>query len=127
MDPDAVLRYGAVLADAMWETMGFMLITYVPLQVAAIVMMKRLLWRIAAALPLIPMLPVIYAGLTPDAYRDGSLYGLVFYFPYAPAMVYLAILCLVRGVIHLAHENRQSLETSPEDGGNADDKTEAKR
>ena len=88
MDP---AQYEAQLWDLMFRTMRFMLVTYVPLQVAAIVMMKRLPWRIVAALPLIPMLPVIYAGMDRDAYRDGSLYGLVFYFPYAPVMLYLAI------------------------------------
>lgn len=87
MDP---AQYEAQLWDLMFRTMRFMLVTYVPLQVAAIVIMKRLTWRIVAALPLIPMLPVIYAGMNRDAYRDGSLYGLVFYFPYAPVMVYLA-------------------------------------
>lgn len=84
-------QYEAQLWDLMFRTMGFMLVTYVPLQVAAIVIMKRLPWRIVAALPLIPMLPVIYAGMNRDAYRDGSLYGLVVYFPYAPVMLYLAI------------------------------------
>ncbi|MBC8872530.1 MAG: hypothetical protein H8E44_24110 [Planctomycetes bacterium] len=116
MDPDAVLRYEAGLSDAMVRTMGFMLITYVPLQVAAVVMMKRLLWRIAAALPLIPMLPVIYVGFNLDTYRDGSLYGLAFYFPYAPAMVYLAAILGV-GIFVTRGKRKAAADTTTETTG----------
>lgn len=113
MDP---AQYEAHLGDMMFRTMRFMLVTYVPLQVAAIVMMKRLPWRIVAALPLIPMLPVIYAGMDRDAYRDGSLYGLVFYFPYAPVMVYLAFFCFA-GLARSAKANKSdSGETTSSEG-----------
>lgn len=114
MDP---AQYEAQLWDLMFRTMRFMLVTYVPLQVAAIVIMKRLTWRIVAALPLIPMLPVIYAGMNRDAYRDGSLYGLVFYFPYAPVMVYLAFFCFAGLTSRSAKANKlDSGETTSSEG-----------
>lgn len=47
-----------------------------------------------AALPLPFMIPIIVAGFQPSAYRDGSLYGMYFYCPYLPAMIYLIGLCL---------------------------------
>ncbi|MDA1051416.1 MAG: hypothetical protein O3C40_13170 [Planctomycetota bacterium] len=114
MNPD---QYEAHLWAMMYRTMGFMLMTYVPLQVAAILMMKRLPWRIAAALPLIPMLPVIYAGMDRDAYRDGSLYGLVFYFPYAPVMVYLAILIFAGLASRAAKTTAIESEQTNDSGG----------
>ena len=109
-----------LIADTMSETMGFPLITYVPLQLVAIVMMKHWVSRIAAALPLVPMVPVIYAGFDPDSYGHGSLYGVGLYFVYVPSMVYLAIFCLVRFAITLVQENRESSDQSTEDEENAD-------
>ena len=79
--------------------------------------LKRLPWRIVAALPLILMLPVIYAGMNRDAYRDGSLYGLVFYFPYAPTMVYLAFFVFAGLTSRSAKANKSdSGETTSSEG-----------
>lgn len=114
MNPD---QYDAHLWDTMFRTMRFMLVTYAPLQVAAIVMMKRLPWRIAAALPLIPMLPVIYAGMDRDVYRDGSLYGLVFYFPYAPVMIYLALFFFAGLATRAAKKTAPESEQTNDSGG----------
>ena len=43
----------------------------------------------AAALPLLFMVPMIIAGLQPSAYHSGSLYGMFFICPYLPAIIYL--------------------------------------
>ena len=108
------------IRDAMFRTMGLPLITYVPLQVAAILIMKHWGWRIAAALPLIPMVPVIYAGFDPDAYGHGSLYGVGLYLVYIHAMVYLAIFCLVGLVNWIIRANRQNSATSTENDKDTD-------
>jgi len=103
-----------ITRHVMFRTLVFPLITYVPLQVAAILMTRHCGWRIVAALPLIPMVPVIYAGFDPDSYDHGSLYGVGLYFVYTPAMVYLAIFCLVGFVITLVWENRESSDIAAE-------------
>ena len=72
----------------MLSTVGLLCATYLPLQFIA-------LWRcrgaarVAAALPLLVMLPLIVVGLQPSNYRDGSLYKLGFFCPYLPVMIYL--------------------------------------
>ena len=67
---------------------GFLGITYVPLQ--CVVLWKcRGAARVAAALPLLFMVPMIIAGLQPSSYHSGSLYGMFFFCPYLPAMIYL--------------------------------------
>ena len=76
----------------MWKqmlwTVGFLGITYVPLQ--CVVLWKcRGAARLAAAFPLLFMVPMIIAGLQPAAYHSGSLYGMFFICPYLPAMIYL--------------------------------------
>ena len=76
----------------MWKqmlwTVGLLGITYVPLQ--CVVLWKcRGAARVAAALPLLFMVPMIIAGLQPSAYHSGSLYGMFFICPYLPAMIYL--------------------------------------
>ena len=76
----------------MWKqmlwTVGFLGITYVPLQ--CVVLWKcRGAARLAAAFPLLFMVPMIIAGLQPAAYQSGSLYGMFFICPYLPAMIYL--------------------------------------
>lgn len=74
--------------NRMLWTVGFLCVTYLPVQFFA-------LWKLRggrramAALPLLFMVPMIVAGLQPAAYRDGSLYGMYFLCPYLPAMVYL--------------------------------------
>ncbi len=84
-----------IVRSAMSRAMTFVLVTYLPLQLIAVLVVRGMVWRCAATLPLIVMLPVIYGGFNPAAYRNGSLYGIVYYVTYAPAMVCLAIVCLV--------------------------------
>ena len=107
MDPNLAARYEAHLWEHVFQVIGFLLITYVPLQAAAIWAVKQPAARIAAGLPIIPMLPVIFTGVQPNTHRDGSLYGILLMIVYAPTMLYLAIfLC-----VGLA--NRASNTTSP--------------
>lgn len=115
-----------LIADVMSRTMAFPLVTYVPLQAAAILMMKHWGLRIAAALPLIPMVPVIYVGFDPNSYGNGSLYGVGLYLVYTPAMAYLAIFCLVGLVNRFVCANRLSTDTSTKNDADADAETEAK-
>ena len=75
-------------------TVGFLSATYLPLQ-CVVLWRSRGATRVAAALPLLFMVPMIVAGLRPDAYRSGSLYGMFFFCPYLPAMIYLvAVSCV---------------------------------
>ncbi len=80
--------YEAHLVQTAFRITAFFLLTYGSLQVAAIVCCKRWL-RAAAALPLIVTVPIIIVGANPNSHGDGSLYGLVIYFPYLPVMIYL--------------------------------------
>ena len=86
-------------------------------------MMKHWGWRVAAALPLVAMSPVLYAGFDPDSYGHGSLYGVGLYFVYVPAMVYLAIFCLVGLVNRSVRANRENSDTSTANNENADAET----
>ena len=95
MDPDLAARYQAHLWEHVFQVIGFLLITYVPLQAAAIWAVKHPAWRIAAGLPILPMLPVIILGIQPNTHRDGSLYGMLLMIVYAPAMLYLAAFLFV--------------------------------
>ena len=81
--------YEAHLVRTASRVTAFLLLTYGPLQMAALVCCKRWLCA-AAALPLIVMVPIIISGADPNSHRDGSLYGLFIYFPYLPVMFYLA-------------------------------------
>ena len=81
-----------------WErmlwTVGFLCATYLPLQ-CVVLWKSRGATRVAGALPLLVMVPMIAAGLRPEAYQDGSLFGMYFIFPYLPAMIYLvAVSCV---------------------------------
>ncbi len=73
--------------DMLW-TVGFLCVTYLPLQFIALRTCRGAA-RITAALPLLVMVPMIICGLQPSNFRDGSLYKLGFFCPYLPAMVYL--------------------------------------
>lgn len=95
MDPDLAARYQARLGQEAFEIGCFLLFTYVPLQAAAIWSMRHTIARIAAGLPILPMLPVIISGVQPNTHRDGSLYGILLMGAYGPAMVYLAIFLVV--------------------------------
>ena len=100
-------RYEAHLWEQVFQVIGLLLITYVPLQAAAIWAVKHPAARIAAGLSIIPMLPVIFTGVQPNTHRDGSLYGILLMIVYVPTMLYLAVfLC-----VGLA--NRASKTTSP--------------
>jgi hypothetical protein len=81
------------IVERMLWNVGFLCATYVPLQVAAL-WRQRGINRIAAAAPLLFMVPMIIGACSPDAYRDGSLFGMYFFCPYLPAMLYLSIAAL---------------------------------
>jgi len=88
MDPEVAARYEAQLRQTAWWTVLFLLLTYGPLQVAAL--WRSTGWkRIAAALPLLVMTPLIVAGGNPNTHRDGSLYGLYIVCPFLPVLIYL--------------------------------------
>jgi hypothetical protein len=91
MDPNLAARYKAHLWEQVFQVIGFLLVTYVPLQAAAIWAVKHPAARIAAGLPILPMLPVIITGLQPNTHRDGSLYGILLMIVFAPSMLYLAV------------------------------------
>jgi hypothetical protein len=88
MDPAS---YETHLVQTAFQYTRFFLLTYGPLQAAAIVFCKGWL-RALAALPLIVMVPIIICGANPKSHADGSLYGLVMYVPYLPVMIYLALI-----------------------------------
>jgi ribosomal protein L37AE/L43A len=69
-------------------TVGFLCATYLPVQFLALRKLRGAA-RVAAAVPLLFMAPMIVAGLRPEAYRDGSLYMMYFGCPYLPVMIYL--------------------------------------
>lgn len=75
--------------NQMISNVGFLLITYVPLQIAAI-WRQQGLSRLAAAAPLLVMVPMITGACYASVYSDGSLFGMYFVCPYLPAMLYLA-------------------------------------
>jgi len=75
----------------MYSTLGPVLATYIPLQAAAIWAVRHPITRLAAALRILKMLPVIIGGTKPSSYQDGSLYGIALMMIYAAAMSYLAI------------------------------------
>lgn len=65
----------------------------------------------AAALPLLFMVPMIIAGLQPSDYHSGSLYGMFFICPYLPAMIYLVAVSSVgpripKVCLHCCHKTR---------------------
>lgn len=99
------------LGERAFETIALLLFTYVPLQAAAIWLMKRPVWRIVAGLPLLPMLPVAISGAQPGTYRDGSLFGILLMAAYLPAMVYVGIF-VIAGLIRRARDS-VSTESSP--------------
>ncbi len=107
MDPNQVARYEAHLWEQVFQVMGFLLITYVPLQAAAIWAVKHPAARFAAGLPIVPMLPVIITGIQPNSHRDGSLYGMLLMIVFVPAMLYL-VLFLIAGLA-----NRATKSTGP--------------
>jgi hypothetical protein len=74
----------------MARAVGFLLVTYVPLQAFALWRQRRG-YRIATAAPLLVMVPVIAGACTPGAYRDGSLFGMNYIFFYLPSMLYLTV------------------------------------
>ena len=80
-----------------WNDMAMTLIalcaTYLPLQAFAL-WRRRGATRLAAAMPLLVMIPLIIAGLLPSNYEDGSLYKLGFFCPYLPVMIYLVMILI---------------------------------
>jgi hypothetical protein len=117
MGQDLAVRYEAHLWEQVFQVIGFMLITYVPLQAAAIWAVKHPFARIAAALPILPMLPVIISGIQPNTHRDGSLYGILLMIVYVPAMLYLGTFLIVGLAIRATQTTSPSSVVKPE--GNA--------
>ncbi len=79
--------------EILW-TLGFLGITYLPLQCVA-------LWkcrggaRVAAALPLLVMVPMWFSDFQPLDFDLGSRTAMYFVCPYLPAMIYLTVVSLV--------------------------------
>lgn len=110
MDQNLAARYQAHLWEQVFQVIGLLLITYVPLQSAAIWAVRHPLGRIVAGLPMLVMLPVIFLGMQPNTHRDGSLYGILLMIVYVPVMITLAIF-LVGGLA-----SRAATTTSPSPG-----------
>lgn len=110
MDQNLAARYEAHLWEQVFQVIGFLLVTYVPLQAAAIWAVKHPAARLAAGLPIIPMLPVIITGMQPKTHRNGSLYGILLMMVFVPAMLYLAVF-LVSG---LANRSAKKSEPNPD-------------
>ncbi|MEQ1824752.1 MAG: hypothetical protein ABL921_02355 [Pirellula sp.] len=94
--------------------MTFVFITYVPLQVAAVWAVKHPIARLAALLPIVPMIRVILVGMQPYAYNGGSLYGIMLMFVQVPAMLYLATFILA-GLTRRYLTSKPKPEVEPED------------
>jgi hypothetical protein len=75
----------------MYFTLVPVLVTYIPLQLAAIWAVRHPITRLAAALPMLKMLPVIIGGTKAYSYQDGSLYGIVLTMIFTVSMCDLAI------------------------------------
>lgn len=79
--------------ELLWA-LGFLSITYLPLQAAAI-------WkcrggaRVAAALPLLVLVPMWFGDSQPLDFHIGSQTATYFVCPYLPAMIYLIVVSLV--------------------------------
>ncbi|MDZ4686111.1 MAG: hypothetical protein SH850_13670 [Planctomycetaceae bacterium] len=74
-------------------TVGFLCVTYLPLQCVALWKCRGVA-RVAAALPILVMIPMLYGAVQPLNYDDGSLFGMYFVCPYLPAMIYLVAVSL---------------------------------
>jgi hypothetical protein len=98
----------------MVRLMTFVFITYVPLQAAAVWAVKHPIARLAALLPIVPMIRVILVGMQPHVYDGGSLYGIMLMFVQVPSMVYLGIFVLA-GVTYRIMMSKPELETAQED------------
>ena len=82
----------------MWNEMllpaGFLVLTYVPLQ--CVVLWKcRGAARVAAVLPLLFMVPMLFDSLQPLDFDLGSAWAMYFVCPYLPTMIYLVVFSLV--------------------------------
>jgi hypothetical protein len=86
------------MEDWMWSRMlwnvGFLGATYLPLQFVAIRRAKSRYSKIMAGLPLLVMVPVLVGAMSPNAYRDGSLFGMAYICPYLPSIIWLGVACL---------------------------------
>lgn len=91
-------------------TAGFLSVTYIPLQCVAIWKCRGVA-RVAAALPLLAMIPMLYGALQPLSYDSGSLFGMYFVCPYLPSMIYLIAVSLIGSRVpnvcpHCGHKRR---------------------
>lgn len=125
MDPNLAARYESHLWEQVFQVIGFLLITYVPLQTAAIWAVKHPIARLAAGLPILPMLPVIITGIQPNTHRDGSLFGILLMMVFVPSMLYLAIFLFSGLASRAAKTNSPEPVVKPESdaGGHGPDTT----
>ena len=93
LDGEALMnpaQYEAHLWTQMFQTMGLLLIIYLPLQIGAVLTVRHWLARLAAGLPIVLMLPFIVTGFQTKTYEDGSLYGIGLMVVSVPVMAYLS-------------------------------------
>ena len=119
MDHDLAARYQAHLWEQVFQVIGFLLITYVPLQAAAIWAVRHPLGRLAAGLPMLAMLPVIISGMQPNTHRDGSLYGILLMIVYVPVMISLAIALFAGLASRAAKQSEPDSMAKPSRNGTA--------
>lgn len=101
----------------MLQAMGFLLITYLPLQIGAILIVRHWLARLAAGLPIVLMLPVIMTGFQTKTYEDGSLFGIGLIVISAPVMFYLAVVVCAGLAFRSANANKSEHSESKNDHG----------
>lgn len=103
MDP---AQYEAHLWGQMMKTMGLLIIAYLPLQTGSILIVRHWAARLAAGLPIILMLPMMFNGFQTDTYQDGSLFGIGLLVVTVPVMFYLAVIFFAGLSIRSANANR---------------------
>lgn len=117
MNLDFAAQNQAHVRDHMIQTMGWLLITYLPLQIGAIASVRHWLARLAAGLPIILMLPFVIKGFQPKTYRNDVFFEIGLIVVSVPAMIYLALF-VVTGLAGRA-ANKKTLESEPTDGHGA--------
>ena len=103
MDP---AQYEAHFWWQMIKTMSLLIITYLPLQIGSILIVKHWATRLAAGLPILLMLPMMFRGFQTDTYQDGSLFGIGLLVVTVPVMFYLAVFFFAGLSIRSANANR---------------------
>jgi hypothetical protein len=115
MDP---AQYEAHLWGQMIKTMGLLIITYLPLQIGAILVVRHWAARLAAGLPIILMLPVTFRGFNTNTYQDGSLFGIGLLVVTVPVIFYLAVFLLAGLSIRSANAKKSDQGETTSRNGN---------